>query len=195
MSKLIPKHQTPSQPLVPLQDKVIYEKDWSDKVEPWTAGIGLAADAVGLGTAATGIGAPAGAIIALAGNVPNVLVDGYQFVRDIYRSATDGGTNNVWSAVGNGGEFALSLLGMKLISALNKSKIAHMASKKVISATERKASGELYRVGSGATRVMARKAAMRKAAYNAARKKALRESTEVLAKKRCKTCSRIVFLR
>ncbi len=172
--KLIPKKQN---------GNAIYEEDWSDKIEPWVAGLGLAADAIGLGTAATGVGAPIGATIALVGNVPNLLVDGYQFGRDVYRSATDGGANNVWSAVGNGGELALDILGMKMISALNKSKIANTANKKVISSTERKALTGRGRVGTGAGRVMARNAAMRKAAYNASREKALRESTEVLAKK------------
>lgn len=52
-----------------------YKEDWSDKIEPWTAGLGLTADAVGLGTAATGIGAPIGGTIALIGNIPNFIID------------------------------------------------------------------------------------------------------------------------
>jgi hypothetical protein len=55
----------------------IYEKDWSDKVEPYAAGIGLAGDAIGLGAATTGIGVPVGAAIAGFANAPNLIIDGY----------------------------------------------------------------------------------------------------------------------
>ena len=68
-----------------------YEEDWSDKIEPWTAGLGLTSDAVGLGTAATGVGAPIGGTIALIGNIPNFIVDAYQIGRDWYRYYNDGG--------------------------------------------------------------------------------------------------------
>jgi len=55
----------------------IYEEDWSDKLEPWAAGVGLAGDAIGLGAAATGVGIPIGTAIASVANVPNLIIDGY----------------------------------------------------------------------------------------------------------------------
>jgi hypothetical protein len=54
-----------------------YEKDWSDKLEPYAAGIGLAGDVIGLGTAATGVGIPVGTVIAGFANIPNLIIDGY----------------------------------------------------------------------------------------------------------------------
>ena len=93
-----------------------YEKDWSDKIEPWTAGLGLTSDAVGLGTAATGIGAPIGGTIALIGNIPNFIVDAYQMGRDWYRYYNDGGGDNLKDALWNTGETALDVIGSKLVS-------------------------------------------------------------------------------
>lgn len=91
-----------------------YEEDWSDKIEPWTSGIGLASDAIGIGTAATGIGAPVGAIIAGVGNIPNIIVDGYQTVRD-WKRVYDGDYNQTRNALWNTAETALDLLGAKFI--------------------------------------------------------------------------------
>ena len=91
-----------------------YEEDWSDKIEPWTNGIGLASDAIGIGTAATGIGVPVGAIIAGVGNIPNIIVDGYQTVRD-WKRVYDGDYNQTGNALWNTAETALDLLGAKFI--------------------------------------------------------------------------------
>ena len=93
-----------------------YKEDWSDKIEPWTAGLGLTSDAVGLGTAATGIGAPIGGTIALIGNIPNFIVDAYQMGRDWYRYYNDGGGGNLKDALWNTGETALDVIGGKLVS-------------------------------------------------------------------------------
>ena len=93
-----------------------YEKDWSDKIEPWTAGLGLTADAVGLGTAATGIGAPIGGTITLIGNIPNFIIDAYQMGRDWYRYYNNGGGGNLKDALWNTGETALNVIGGKLVS-------------------------------------------------------------------------------
>lgn len=98
-----------------------YEEDWSDKVEPYTAGLGLASDVVGLTTAATGVGAPIGGTIALIGNVPNFIVDAYQMGRDWYRYYNDGGGNNLKGALWNTGETVLDMIGGKL--ALKGSKV------------------------------------------------------------------------
>lgn len=91
-----------------------YEEDWSDKIEPYTAGLGLASDVVGLTTAATGVGAPIGGTIALIGNVPNFIVDAYQMGRDWYRYYNNGGGNNLKGALWNTGETALDIVGGKL---------------------------------------------------------------------------------
>lgn len=63
-------------------EDINYEDDWSDKIEPYVFALGLGADAIGLGTALTGVGAPIGAAIAGIGNIPNLIVDSYQTVRD-----------------------------------------------------------------------------------------------------------------
>lgn len=91
-----------------------YRDDWSDKIEPWTAGLGLASDIVGLTTAATGVGAPIGGGIALVGNLPNFIVDLYQMGRDWYRYYNDGGGHNLKGALWNTGETALDIVGGKL---------------------------------------------------------------------------------
>lgn len=91
-----------------------YEEDWSDKIEPWTSGIGLASDAIEIGTAATGIGAPVGAIIAGVGNIPNIIVDGYQTVKD-WKRVYDGDYNQTGNALWNTAETALDLPGAKFI--------------------------------------------------------------------------------
>lgn len=89
-----------------------YKDDWADKIEAYTAGLALAGDAIGLGTAATGVGIPVGATIAGIANVPNLLVDGYQAVRDWYRTINDGGEG--WqSAAWNTGETLVDLIGAK----------------------------------------------------------------------------------
>lgn len=89
-----------------------YKDDWADKIEAYTAGLALAGDVIGLGTAATGVGVPVGATIAGIANVPNLLVDGYQAVRDWYRTINDGGEG--WqSAAWNTGETIVDLIGAK----------------------------------------------------------------------------------
>lgn len=59
-----------------------HEPDWSDKIEPYTSALALGTDAIGLGTNLTGIGVPVGAVIAGIENIPNLIVDGYQTIRD-----------------------------------------------------------------------------------------------------------------
>ena len=98
---------------------IIYEEDWSDRWEPYAAGIGLAGDAVGLGTAATGVGIPVGAAIAGFANIPNLIIDGYQTARDTWRSFKDNG-NSLKSAAWTGGEFILDAAGLKALQYINK---------------------------------------------------------------------------
>lgn len=92
----------------------VYEPDWSDNIEPYTSAIALGADAIGLGTsfASGGVLAPIGAAIAGIGNVPNIIVDGYQSIRDWKRTIKDGTSPK--QAFWNTGETILDLLGAKL---------------------------------------------------------------------------------
>lgn len=160
----------------------VYEEDWSDKLEPWAAGVGLAGDAIGLGAAATGVGIPIGTAIAGVANVPNLLIDGYQTVRDAWRAYNDNGAS-LGSAAWNGGELVLDATGLKFLSAINKAQKAGVSSAKVLSGAEKAATSTYRRVGTGAGRVMARKSAKAKSLYNAARNNALNESNAELAKK------------
>lgn len=89
----------------------VYEPDWSDKIEPWTSAISLAGDAIGLTTALTGVGAPIGAVIARVGNVPNLIIDGYQTVRDWNKVYNYNGS--IKDALWNTAELGLDLVGAK----------------------------------------------------------------------------------
>ena len=169
-------------PKIHLDETPVYEEDWSDKVEPYASALGLAGDAVGIGAGVTGIGIPIGAAIAGAANVPNLIIDGYQTLRDAYRAYNDNGAS-LNSALWNGGELILDAAGLKILSSINKAKKAGVAAKKVYSATEKAATSSYRRVGTGAGRVMARKSAKRKSLYNASRDRAMQESTSELAKR------------
>lgn len=160
-----------------------YNDDWSDKVEPYTAALGLAGDVIGLGTAATGIGAIPGAIIAGLANIPNTIIDGYQFGRDIYRGINDGWDENGKSVLWNGAELALDYLPVKALKYLNKAKTASVASAKTYSAAERKAHSTYRRVGTGAGRVQAQKAFKAKNRYNHARDQAFTQAVDYLSKR------------
>lgn len=160
-----------------------YNDDWSDKVEPYTAALGLAGDVVGLGTAATGIGVIPGAIIAGATNIPNIVIDGYQFGRDIYRSINDGWDENGKSALWNGVELALDYLPVKALKYLNKAKIATVAQAKTYTAAERKSYSTYRRVGTGVGRVQAQKAFKAKTRYNQTRNQAFTQAVDYLSKR------------
>lgn len=92
-----------------------YEEDWSDIIEPYTSMLALGADAVGLATLPSVALAPVGAAIATVGNIPNLVVDGYQTVRDWNRTISDGAP--VKNALFNTFELGLGLFGL---SAINK---------------------------------------------------------------------------
>lgn len=160
-----------------------YNNDWSDKVEPYTSALGLAGDVIGLGAAATGIGAIPGAIIAGVANIPNTIIDGYQFGRDIYRGINDGWDENGKSVLWNGAELALDFLPVKALKYLNKAKTASVASAKTYTAAERKALSTYRRVGTGAGRVQAQKAFKAKVRYNQARDQAFTQTVDYLAKR------------
>ena len=159
-----------------------YEADWSDKVEPYAASLGLAGDAVGIGAGLTGVGVPVGAAIAGFANVPNLIIDGYQTVRDAYRSYKDNGAS-LNSALWNGGELILDAAGLKILSSINKAKRAGVAAEQVYSNIERKAAKPYGRVGTGVGHRIANATRKRKSLYNASRAEALKESTEYLGKR------------
>lgn len=160
----------------------IYEEDWSDKLEPYAAGVGLAGDVVGLGAAATGIGIPVGTTIAGFANIPNLIIDGYQTARDAWRSYKDNGAS-LGSAAWNGGELILDTAGLKFLSSINKAAKAGVASEKYLTSTEKALDSKPWkRVGTGHGRVRARQSANHKRKYNAKRNKALEESNVELAK-------------
>ena len=161
---------------------VVYEPDWSDKVEPYTLKLGLVGDAVGLGTAATGVGVPVGAAIAGVTNLPNLVIDGYQSARDWYRTYK-GNSGSLNSALTNTGEFLLDVLGLKILSRLNKARKAGVAAYRPYSAAEKTANSSYRRVGTGAGRVHAKRSAANKTAYNDKRAKALKESKDILNKR------------
>lgn len=160
-----------------------YEDDWSDKVEPYAAALGLTGDVIGLGTAATGVGVVPGAIIAGAANIPNIVIDGYQFGRDIYRSINDGLDENGKSVLWNGAELALDYLPVKALKYLNKAKIATVAPSKIYTAAEKKAHSTYRRVGTGAGRVQARKSFKAKTRYNEAKNQAFTQAIDYLSKR------------
>lgn len=160
-----------------------YNDDWSDKVEPYTAALGLAGDLVGLGAASTGIGVIPGSIIAGLANIPNIVIDGYQFGRDIYRGINDGWNENGKSVLRNGAELALDYLPAKALKYLNKAKTASVAPAKTYTAVERKALSTYRRVGTGARRVQAQKAFEAKVRYNQARDQAFKQAVDYLSKR------------
>lgn len=159
-----------------------YEKDWSDKVEPYASAFGLAGDAIGLGTAVSGVGIPVGTAIAGVANLPNLIIDGYQTLRDAYRTYKDKG-QGAQSAAWNAGELVLDAAGLKILSNINKAAKAGIATNKALTSTEKAATSSYRRVGTGAGRVMAKASAKRKSLYNAARNEALRQSNIELAKR------------
>ena len=162
---------------------ITYEEDWSDKLEPWAAGVGLAGDAVGLGAAATGVGIPVGTAIAGYANIPNLFIDGYQTIRDAWRSYKDNGAS-LGSTAWNGGEFILDALGLKALQYINRAAKAGVASEKYLTSTEKALDSKPWkRVGTGHGRVRARQSANHKRKYNAKRNKALEESNVELAKR------------
>ena len=91
---------------------------YADKYEPTAAMLSLGGLGLGGITAVTGIGAPIGGAIAAASQVPSTIIDGYQAVRDWYKTAK--GDNRVGSALWNTIETGLDLLGAKAAKSLAK---------------------------------------------------------------------------
>lgn len=160
----------------------IYEEDWSDKAEPYASYIGLTGDAIGIGTGLTGIGLPIGSTIAMGANIPNVIIDSYQFIRDGIRSYKDNG-KSLPNTLSNLVELGLDALGVKALSNLNKAKKASIASKKTITLGQRKATSGYHRVGTGASRSRLRQQYENNIKYNVELNKALNNSINILNKR------------
>lgn len=160
----------------------MYEEDWSDKAEPYASYIGLAGDAIGIGAGLTGIGLPIGSAIAMGANIPNVIIDGYQFIRDGIRTYKDKG-KSLPNTLSNLAELGLDALGVKALSNLNKAKKASIASKNIITPRQRKATSGYHRIGTGASRSRLRQKYENNIKYNAELNKALNNSINVLNKR------------
>lgn len=83
--------------------------EYAKSYEPAAAALSLGGLGVGIATSATGVGAPIGSAIAIASQIPSTVIDGYQAVRDWYKTAK--GNNNLGSALWNTAETGLDLAG------------------------------------------------------------------------------------
>ena len=92
--------------------------EYAESYEPAAAALSLGGLGVGIATSATGVGAPIGSAIAIASQIPSTVIDGYQAVRDWYKTAK--GNNNLGSALWNTAETGLDLAGAKAAKTLAK---------------------------------------------------------------------------
>lgn len=90
--------------------------EYAESYEPAAAALSLGGLGVGIATSATG--APIGSAIAIASQIPSTVIDGYQAVRDWYKTAK--GNNNLGSALWNTAETGLDLAGAKATKTLAK---------------------------------------------------------------------------
>ena len=90
--------------------------EYAESYEPAAAALSLGGLGVGIATSATG--APIGSAIAIASQIPSTVIDGYQAVRDWYKTAK--GNNNLGSALWNTAETGLDLAGAKAAKTLAK---------------------------------------------------------------------------
>ena len=90
-----------------------------DKWEPTAAAISLGSLGLGAGISTTAVGSPIGGIIAGVGQVPSLVIDGYQAGRDWYKTFKES-PSNFGNAVWNTFETGANILGAKFASALVK---------------------------------------------------------------------------
>ena len=115
-----------------VQDEIIKRNiareklDFADKLEPIASGIGLIGDIIGF--------IPGGQPIALALNVPNMLIDSYQLVRDGYNLSQ--GQGNMKDIGLDLLELAGSSIGAKYISNANKARLSNKIDNKINELTE-----------------------------------------------------------
>lgn len=91
----------------------------ADKWEPTAAAVSLGSLGLGAGISATAAGAPIGGIIAGVGQLPSLVIDGYQAGRGWYKTFKES-PSNFGSAVWNTLETGADILGAKFATALTK---------------------------------------------------------------------------
>lgn len=89
------------------------------KWEPTAAAISLGSLGLGAGISTTAVGAPIGGIIAGVGQLPSLVIDGYQAGRGWYKTFKES-PSNFGNAVWNTLETGADILGAKFASALAK---------------------------------------------------------------------------
>lgn len=94
----------------------------ADKWEPTAAAISLGSLGLGAGISTTAVGAPIGGIIAGVGQLPSLVIDGYQAGRGWYKTFKDS-PSNFGSAVWNTLETEADILGAKFATALAKRRV------------------------------------------------------------------------
>ena len=100
--------------------KIFEELDrQADKWEPTAAAISLDSLGLGAGISATAVGSPIGGIIAGVGQLPSLVIDGYQAGRGWYKTFKES-PSNFGNAVWNTLETGADILGAKFASALAK---------------------------------------------------------------------------
>lgn len=91
----------------------------ADKWEPTAAAISLGSLGLGAGISTTTVGAPIGGIIAGVGQLPSLVIDGYQAGRGWYKTFKES-PSNFGSAVWNTLETGADILGAKFAATLTK---------------------------------------------------------------------------
>lgn len=100
--------------------EIFKELDYqADKWEPTAAAISLGSLGIGAGISTTAVGAPIGGIIAGVGQLPSLVIDGYQAGRGWYKTFKES-PSNFGSAVWNTLETGTDILGAKFATALAK---------------------------------------------------------------------------
>lgn len=100
--------------------EIFKELDYqADKWEPTAAAISLGSLGIGAGISTTAVGAPIGGIIAGVGQLPSLVIDGYQAGRGWYKTFKES-PSNFGSAVWNTLETGADILGAKFATALTK---------------------------------------------------------------------------
>lgn len=141
----------------------------ADKWEPTAAAISLGSLGLGAGISTTAVGAPIGGIIAGVGQLPSLVIDGYQAGRGWYKTFKDS-PSNFGSAVWNTLETGADILGAKFAKALVKGGSNFLRP-------------SIHKPGYYPKHYSPRVNAMRKKQANAVLNQQKKEATEKLAKK------------
>lgn len=141
----------------------------ADKWEPTAAAISLGSLGLGAGVSATGAGAPIGGIIAGVGQLPSLVIDGYQAGRGWYKTFKES-PSNFGKALWNTLETGADIFGAKFASALARrgsnllrsrvykpGQYPKHYSKRVTAMLKRQAEAELNQQKKEATKKLAKK--------------------------------------